>query len=436
MAVLSPDDYRAGAGYRRSEAARPARLGGGADVQAFTAMDIDSPVLRDFLSGGRVSATGVTVGERLALRNSAFFRAVKLVSTSIGMLPTHLWRRKADGTTEKAKDHPLFRVLHKRPNGYQTALEFKAFMQLCALLDGNAYARIVWGIKAGKPAVLALVPFQRRTITPSLTAAGEVEFKHQPPIGGPQTYAARDVFHFRHPVSVDGLKGISLLDIAVETLGLAASAERALAKMLAKGVMAGGAIELPQGTELSEEAFNRLRDSLNEDHSGTENAGTYLLLEDGATAKSLINAKDSQTDEMRKRQVEEVARFTDVPRPLLMMDETAWGSGIEQLGLFFVTYCLMGWFVAWEQAVERSCLTPAEQDADELYVKFNEGALLRGSLKDQADYWSKALGNNGAWLTANEVRADSERNPHPDGDDLPKPAATKPATPAKEPADV
>lgn len=430
--MAGPDDYRRASGYRRSSASGE-RLGGGMPVQAFTAMDVDSPVLREFMSGGRTSAAGVTVTEKLALRNSAFFRGAKLVSTSVGMLPTHLIRRKADGTTEKAKDHPLYRILHKRPNSYQTALEFKSYMQLCALLDGNAYARVVWGVKRGRPAVLALLPFKRRTIKPELTEAGVMTFRYQPPGGGVQILAARDVFHFRHPVTTDGIKGVALLDMAVETLGLASAAERALAKMLSKGVVASGAIELPQGAELSEEAYDRLRSSMNEDHSGPDNAGSWFLLEDGATAKPFTTAKDAQTDELRKREVEEVARFLDVPRPLLMMDETAWGSGIEQLGLFFVTYCLLGWFVAWEQAVERSCLTEAEQDADELYVKFNEGALLRGSLKDQADFFSKALGNNAAWMKPDEVRGHFDLNPVPGGDRLPEGKKASPAP--KEPTD-
>ncbi|WP_191864465.1 phage portal protein [Sphingomonas sp. gentR] len=428
---MSPDDYRTRANHRRSEAPRQGRLGGGPPVQAFTAMDIDSPVLREFMGVGRTSAAGVTVSEKVALRNSGFFRASKLISTSIGMLPTHLMRRTADGRTQKAKDHPLYRLLHKRPNGYQTALEFKAHMQLCALLDGNAYARVVWGVKGGRRAVIALIPFKRRSITPNLGGDGEISFRYQPDGGDAQTLSARDVFHFRHPVSLDGIKGVSLLDVAVETLGLASAAERALGKLLDKGVMAGGAIEF--AAELGDEAYERLRTSLAEDHSGVENAGDWLILEDGGKANPFVaNAKDNQTDELRKRQVEEVARFTDVPRPLLMMDETAWGSGIEQLGLYFVTYCLLGWFIAWEQAIERSCLTEAEQDADELYIKFNEGALLRGSLKDQADFFSKALGNNGAWMSPNEVRGNFDLDPREDGRDLPKPSTTKPASPSKD----
>jgi hypothetical protein len=41
-----------------------------------------------------------------------------------------------------------------------------------------------------------------------------------------------------------------------------------------------------------------------------------------------------------------------------------------------------------------------------MYVKFNERALLRGTLKDQADFFAKALGSGGSapWMKPNEVR--------------------------------
>lgn len=404
-------------------------------VSAWTSLDMDSPVLAEFLRGDRASSGGISVNERMALRNSTFFRAANLIASSIGMLPTHLMRRvtDADGSEKisKAKDHPLYRVLHKRPNTYQTAFEFKSYMQLLALLDGNAYALIVRGLR-GK--VVQLIPLKRHSVTPKLSDDWQLTFEYRRPNNGVVTLAASDVFHFRHPISRDGLKGVDLIDMAVNAIGIASQAERAAGKMLKGGVMAGGALETNEA--LGDEAIEQLRQSMRERSADGEAAGEWLILEEGLKAKPFIaSAKDAQYDEMRKRQAEEVSRFTGVPRPLLMFDETSWGSGIEQLGLYFVTYCLMPWFVAWEQAIERSCLTDTERDADELYVKFNEGALLRGSLKDQADFFAKALGPNQAYLTPDEVRANFDRNPIEGGADLPKPAA--PATPQpKETVDV
>ncbi|MCP4028563.1 MAG: phage portal protein [Sphingomonas sp.] len=427
-----------GRGEREVVANVPKTIARGGGVQAFTAMDIDSPVLAEFLRDGRVSASGVSVSETMALRNSTFFRAANLIASSMGMLPTHLMRRTtaADGkeTIGKAKDHPLYRVLLKRPNAYQTAFEFKSYMQLLALLDGNAYALIVRGIVRGKAnQILHIVPLKRHAVTPKLSDDWQLTFEYRRPGGGTVTLPASDVFHFRHPITKDGLKGVDLIDMAVNAIGIAAQAEKAAGKVLKGGVMAGGALETEK--ELGDEAIENLRESMRERQIDGEAAGEWLILEEGLKAKPFVtSAKDAQFDEMRKRQAEEVSRFTGVPRPLLMFDETSWGSGIEQLGLYFVTYCLMPWFVAWEQAIERSCFSAAEQDADELYVKFNEGALLRGSLKDQADFFAKALGPNSAYRTPDEVRGAFDLNPIEGGDTLPKPSATTAKQP-KEPAD-
>lgn len=420
MAVISPDSYRAVSGGRRT--AMPAMGQSKMSVQALTAMDFDSPVLAEFMAGGRASSFGVAVNEKLALRNSTFFRALALISSSIGMLPTHLMRRSADGTIEKAKDHSLYRLLHKRPNDYQTAFEFKSYMQSIALLDGNAYAMIVRGLR-GK--VVQLVPLKRGAVTPKLSDDWKLSFEYRRPQGGTVTLSSSEIFHFRHPVTRDGLCGVSLIDMAANAIGIASQAEKAAGKLLTGGVMAGGALETDE--TLGEEAIASLKLSMAQQHSGADNAGDWLILEEGLKAKPFVSsARDAQHDEMRKRQAEEVSRFTGVPRPLLMFDETSWGSGIEQLGLYFVTYCLMPWFVAWEQAIERSCLTDAERDADELYVKFNEGALLRGSLKDQADFFARALGPNNGYRTRNEVRGAFDMNPIEGGDDLP-PLSSAPA---------
>ena len=415
--AMSPDDYRARAGYRRSEAKKPLRLSSGPQpiVRAFTALEMTDPLLAEFIGAGRVSNAGIRVQEGLALKNSSFFRACNLISSSIGMLPTHLHRRRPNGTTEKAKDHPLYKVLHKQPNQFQTALEFKSYMQFAALLDGNAYALIIRGPRG----IQQLVPLKRGAVEPVMSDDWELSFRYTRPHGGQVDLKAGEVFHFRHPLSQDGIKGIGLLDVSIHTVGLASAIERSLGKLASKGMMAGGSLESDQS--LGDEAIENLRRSLQEDHSGFDNGGEWLILEEGLKAKPFVNPKDSQSDETRKRQDEELARFTDVPRPLLMMDETSWGSGIRELGLFLVTYCLTKWFVAWEQAIERSCFTQEERDRDELYVKFNDGALLRGSLKEQSEFFSKALGNNAAWMTPNEVRSNFELNPNDEGDALPRP---------------
>ena len=427
--MMSPDDYRRSAGGRRS--VNPARIGlnSGPPVYAYSVhslTDGDDPVLGAFLRGGREGLSGVTVSDRMAMRNSVFYRATSLIAGSMGMLPVSMMRRKADGTTEKAVDHPLYSVFKLDPlgNGAMSPSEFKSFMQLAALFDGNAYARVV---RLGGE-IQAIVPFPRKTVTKEWSGA-TLRFKYTPKSGGYEYLSPADVFHFRAPVSLDGLNGLGLLDVAADTIGLAHLAEKAVTNLLRKGVMAGGAIELPQGTELGEEAYRRLKESLAEQYSGADNAGDWMLLEDGGAAKPFSGtARENQLVELRKFEAEQGSRFTGVPRPLLMFDETAWGSGIEQLGLYFVVYCLLPWFVIWEEAIWRLLSRQEKQarNGDVLYAKFNERALLRGSMKDQSEFLARALGSGGGkpFMEANEARDALDMNPHPDGSGLAPRAGT------------
>ena len=171
--------------------------------------------------------------------------------------------------------------------------------------------------------------------------------------------------------------------------------------------MAGGYLATDKA--LSDKAYNQLQESLQKRYSGKANAGRFMILEEGLKAEKWGNtASDAQHIENRNHQIEEIARMFGVPRPLLMMDDTSWGSGISELGVFFLKYGLLPWFTMWEQALTRSLLNPAEQDR--LIFKFNAGALLRGSLENQAEFFAKALGSggHGAWMTQNEVREISD----------------------------
>lgn len=425
MAVMTPDDYRRAAGGRRSVATRymPASRPSG-PIIAYDSFDLlnPDPTIAHFLRGGRENLAGVTVSDRMAVRNSVFFRSTSLISGSMGMLPLQMHRRRSDGTTEKAVDHPLSRVFHRKPNHYQSPSEFKSFMQLAALFDGNAFARVV----RLNGEIQSLIPFPRRTVRKDVSGA-RFRFIHQPHDGKEEILAPDEVFHFRAPVSLDGLNGLGLLEVASDTLGLALIAEKAMTNLLRKGVMAGGAIVVKE--ELGDEAFLRLKESLSDQYSGADNAGDWMVLEGGAEPRPFSgSAKDAELVALRKLEAEEASRFTGVPRPLLMFDETAWGSGIEQLGLYFVVYCLLPWFVIWEEAAWR-LLTPAEQksrNGDILYAKFNERALLRGSMKDQAEFMARALGSGGgmAWSTQNEARGNFDMNPLRGGDDLPRQGTT------------
>lgn len=389
-----------------------------ADGASVAFLGLDDPALLDYLRGGHTSAAGIEVTVERAMKNPAVFRSVSLIAQTVGSMPTHVIDK---ATKEKARDHPLFKVLHRRPNEWQTAYDFKTLMQHQALVKGDGYARIIRSrnFQARRDTVIGLVPLDADRVTPIQNPDWTVSYRYQPAKGASVLFVPSDIFHLRS-MSADGIRGMSLVRQAADAIGLAIAAELALGRLYKHGSFVNGYLAHPKS--LSEDAVIRLRQNWDSRFTGADNAGRTPVFEEGLEYKGLgTTAKDAQSNETRGRQLEEIARIFGVPRPLLMIDETSWGSGIDALGQFFVRYGLNPWFEAWQQAAERSLLT--DDEADKYEIKFNAGALLRGSMKDQADFFAKALGAGGqqAWMTPNEVRETLDMPAHDDGDRLGNP---------------
>lgn len=397
--------------WGRNQAAPSSSRRSAVRAEAGSFVSLDDPRIRDFVTAGLESLSGQSVTIETALRNPAMFRAVSLISYAIGMLPFQLHDEE---TKEKATEHPLYRILHREPNNWQTAFDFRTLMQLRALVHGDAYALIVRSrqIRTGREEIVRLIPLHSDRMTVEQQDDWSLAYQYQPAKGAKRTYQAHEIFHLRG-ISLDGIRGLSLVKQARDALGLALAAELAAGRLYKNGAFIDGYLKATG--ELSDPAYNRLKESWNERYAGAENAGKTPLLEAGTEYHQVgQTARDAQLTELRKMQVEEVARVTGVPRPLLMVDETSWGSGIQALGQFFVQYALGPWFEAWQQAAERCLLVGAEKDR--YAAKFNPAALLRGSIKDQADFFGKALGGPGAkgWMSSNEVRRLNDMPDDPD----------------------
>lgn len=361
-----------------------------ASAEGLTFFGLDDPALLEYIRGSMSGANSKM------LRNTAALRCLTLIGNGLGMLPTSLYEAGAEKRV--LRDHPAHKLLRVKPNPYQTPMEFKSQMQLLLETEGNAYARI---IRSGSRPI-HLIPFEKGRVEAKLGSGFRMQYRCQSENSGQITLDQDEIFHIRD-LSLDGVTGLSRQNLSKEVFELADAARKAAANVFRTGVMAGGAIEVPNA--LSDQAYQRMKQSLNEEYSGAENINKWMIAEEGATAKPFASsAKDGQQIENRNHQIEEVARLYGVPRPLLMMDDTSWGSGIEQLAIFFVQYTLAPRFVMWEQALARSLLSDRERES--LYFKFNERALMRGTLKDQADYFAKSLGAGGhqPWHSANEVR--------------------------------
>lgn len=382
-------------------------------VQAYTVIDLANDAgLDDFLRNGGGNLAGAAMNRKTVMRNTAVKRSVNLISNVMGMLPLHLLQKAEGGNDQKARDHSLFAILAEASNTKQDAFQFRRLIQRWALIDGGGYAEVL----RSRGRITGLLPIHPTKVGPREN--WNDPYRVNTGKGGFRTIQPEDMFHLMGD-SDDGLNGISLIDEAADALGLALQADKAAARLFKNGALIRDVLSKEDG-KLSPEAVANLKASLQAEFGGAENAHKTLVLEEGLKYTSVqSNAKDSQHLETRDHQIEEIARIFGMPRPFLMMDDTSWGSGIEQLGIYFTTYTLAPWLKAWESAISRILLSPGERRQG-YYPKFNERALLRGSMADQAEFFSKMMGSGGSpqIMEQNEARALLDLPEHPDGSGL------------------
>ncbi len=366
------------------------------------------PVLARMWGGAEDDDTGVVVNEMEALQLTAVWRAVSLLSNKVAELPMLVYRRIENGGKERDVNHPLYDLLHLRPNSYQTAFEFKDMMMGHLLLRGNAYAEI---IPTGGQAVSELIPRNPDCIHPFWAPDGRRAYEYQPLDGKSRVILQDEMFHVMG-YSQDGLIGMNPIECHRRSLGLAIGAEKFGARFFKNDAMPGMILEHPGS--LSEKALQSLKESWNRDHLGVDRSHKLKILEEGMVVHELgIKPEDAQYLQTRKFQVTEIARIFGVPTHLIEEFEGgATYASIEQRSLDFVTYYFMPWVARWEQVAMRDLLTDTDKKTH--LVEFLLDALLRGDTASR--YAAYAIARQWGWLSVNDIRARENMNPVTGGD--------------------
>lgn len=365
------------------------------------------------------SSSGVSVNSpEKALAFSAFWNGVNIISGSVGCLPLNVYRRTADGKAQ-AKEQTAHHLLHDRPNPFMSALAFRQTLTAHALIRGNGYAEIEWD---GAGRVRYLWPLPPQYVVP-LIANGEVFYSIEGPELPKRVLRSDSVLHI-HGLGDNGYWGYSVLSLVKESLGLGLAAEKFGAKFFGNGATTGGVLTFPG--KLGAEATKNLRESVERVHQGLDKAHRLMVVEEGGTfAKTMIPPDEAQFLETRHFQVEEVARWLDLPAYMLKEANKPTYASVELQGIEFVTRCLMQWLRRWEL----ECTYKLFGKTD-LFCEFNADALLRGDTKSRYEAYTLAI--SAGWMKRSEVRERENLNPAPELDTLPIPGAAAPPDPKDE----
>jgi len=352
---------------------------------------------------GGPTTSGLEVDRITAMGVSAVQACVRLLSETVASLPVVLYKRIEKGK-ERAEKHPVYDLMHRRPNDEQSAFYFKETMMHHVVLLGNAYAKKEEGgggqIKNLWPQDPQQWTVERRdnrkvfVTTDKKTVLSADKMLHIPGIG------------------YDGLKGYDMLNRIRDIIGQAMAVERYGAEFFKNYGGPGGYLEIT-GRLKDENAVKRLKASWGKAHTDWGNRESIGVLEDGTKFVPIsVNPNQSQFIETRQFITTEIARVFRVPPHLIADLSRSTFSNIEHQGIEFVVYTMRPWLVRWEQELSRQLLS--ERDQQEYFFEFLVDALLRGDIASRMQAYRTGI-EMGVY-TDNEVREMENKNPYEGGD--------------------
>lgn len=347
----------------------------------------------DQISGpmGYAAPSPVEVNEDSAMQLSAVWACVRLLSETVASLPVNVYRKTSTGR-ELAPDHWLSQLMARKPNRYQTKVEFFETLMLNLALHGNAYARIT---KVGGQ-IRSLLPLMAAQIETKLLPDGSVVHLYHAD-GNVDVLSSESVWHVK--LYGNGIVGKSPLAFGRNMFGIAQAAEQSVAKVYANGGKPSGVLSFDR--LLTKEQRAAVRENFASLTTGTDER--LLVLESGMKFDAVsMSPQDIELLASRKHQIDEIARWFGVPSILINQNEgsTTLGSSTAEIISGFYKLNLRPYLERIEASVKTWLFTPDE--ANQYEFEFDFEGLLRSDLKSRLEGYRTAVA--GTILTPNEVR--------------------------------
>lgn len=333
-------------------------------------------------AGAGPSKTGINVNEHSAMKMTAVFASIRILSETLASMPIITYRERDPGNKKSGKDRVtdfhLYDVLKNAPNKEMPAFNFKETLMSHGVSSGNCYSHITRS-RRGEVLSLEILPWTETDVQRNQTNYNLEYWTNDR--GKRIRLPPEEVFHVPS-LGWDGIRGYSPIRMAMEAIGLGLAAEQFGAEFFGSGYHMSGIITYPGS--LKGEKLKEYRENLKETYSGLGKSHKILTLEDGSKFdKVSIPLEEAQFIETRRFQIEEIARLYRIPPHMLQDLERSTNNNIEQQSLEFVMYTMLPWFTRWEQMINFRLLTKEERRQG-FHAEFLLLALLRGDSKARA----------------------------------------------------
>lgn len=376
---------------------------------------LQPPMSQRVLRSGRTYA-GVYVNADEALKNATVWACIRYLSNTMAQTPWRVCRQDRNGGREIVANHPVDRLLNRRPSPDMGSFTFRQLMLGLALRYGNAYAEIEWDGRGAPAAIWPIHPDRVRVrretdgrLVYDIAQPSSYYWGDSTPLpGATVTLEAEDVFHVRG--FGEGPVGFNVITYAAQSIGWAQATEIFGSTYFGDGM--NPAVVVTKPTKLTPEGYDELRRELKKLYEGPRGEKTFIA-DNGMTVEKLTTEpNDAQFIETRQHQVEEICRWFGVPPHKVMHLLRATFSNIEHQSIEVVVDSVTPWCKVFEEEADYK-LFGANRTG--LYTKMDLRGLLRGDSAARATFY-KNLWQMGA-LSINGILAlEDENGIGPNGD--------------------
>lgn len=329
--------------------------------------------------------------------------AHRILTNSFGLIPFGVYRKDGEARVQ-VDDADLNKVLKVRPNDYMSPYMLRKIVMSNAFWHGYG---AVWNRKDGAGRVIARIPLP----TDCCTIRKDINtgtYWYDYNVDGKLKTFANSELSFLYFETYDGIHGRGMLDLAREAISVDAMAQRYNKKFYQNGARLSGIVEVD--TDASKETRNRIKQEFKT--FASDDAFSVAVLDHSMKFTPLgLSQSDSQFIESRGFTVEEISRFSGVPKHMLQTGKESYNSNAQQR-LNYVTDTLLPFVVQWESE-DSYKLISLDLRQDGVYVHGNVEALLRADPATRADFYVKLIEHS--VMCPDDARGKEELNPIPGG---------------------
>lgn len=336
---------------------------------------------------------GLAVNNDSAMKITAFYAGIRLISENVAALPKSI-RRFTDSGPISSEDMPAYRLISIRPNPYTNAYDFWNAITTWLEGWGNAFAIIKWS-NLGVP--LALYQVHPSCVTVAVVN-GRKWYKvvmDDPDLAFLNgTYSDDEMLHFML-VTLNGITGVNPVVYNALSLGKNLATEQFGAEFYEKGGNIKAVMEVDGS--MGDDAYNQFMRHFKQSSANFETP----LLEYGIKYKQLsVNPVAAQLIQSETFSLQDVCRILNIPPHMIGELSHATFSNIEHQTIQFVQYTLRPIVKRFEMEMESKLF--ASKDIGKYDVKFVLDGLLRGDTAARSTYYHNAILDG--YMSRNEVR--------------------------------